>query len=133
MRRLPTRPNLEHLRKQAKDLLALHRRGDPAANARLRDALPAARCRTEAEIAGLGLRLHDAQSCIAREYGFQSWAELKSFVEASAGDLGAHRLAWLRLVYAADIAGGNHRERPAGAYAPGERGADRRRPSAGAA
>jgi ankyrin repeat protein len=114
MKRLPSRPHLEHLRKQAKDLLALYRRDDPAANGRLREALPAARGKADAEIAGLGLRLHDMQSCIAREYGFPSWTDLRSFVEAAAArDSGAIVLGWLRLVYAADIAGGVNRERPA--------------------
>jgi len=117
MKRLPFRPHLEHLRKQAKDLLALYRRNDPDANARIREALPAARGKADAEIAGLGLRLHDMQSCLAREYGFRSWADLRSFVEASAvrdagADIGGAVPAWLRLVYAADIAGGVNRERP---------------------
>jgi hypothetical protein len=113
MRRLPTRPNLEHLRKQAKNLLALYRRNHPEAHARIRLALPAARGKTDAEMAGLGLRLHDMQSCIAREHGFPSWTDLRSFVEASAAhDAATAILAWLRLVYAADMAGGVNRERP---------------------
>src|SRR5262245_55178496 len=113
MKRLPTRPNFEHLRKQAKDLLALYRQDDPDANARIREALPAARGKSDAEIAGLDLRLRDMQSCIAREYGFPSWTDLKSFVEASAvRDASATTVVWLRLVYAADIAGGVNRERP---------------------
>lgn len=82
MQRLPERPNLDHLKKQAKDLLALYRNGDPAAIARFRDALPPAASKDDATIANLGLRLHDAQSCVAREYGLLSWADLRSFVEA---------------------------------------------------
>ena len=31
-----------------------------------------------------GLRLHDAQSCIAREQGFASWPDLKRYVEVQA-------------------------------------------------
>jgi hypothetical protein len=113
MRRLPSRPHLEHLRKQAKDLLALYRRNDPNAIGRIREALPAARGKSDAEIAGFGLRLHDMQSCIAREYGLPSWTDLKSLVEASAAhDADAALLGWLRLAYAADIAGGVNRERP---------------------
>jgi hypothetical protein len=72
MPELPDRPNLAHLKKQAKTLLRQYRDGDPAATARFRDALPNA--------AAGGFHLHDAQSCIAREYGFTSWAELKSYV-----------------------------------------------------
>ena len=119
MRRLPSRPNLEHLKTQAKDLLTLCRQGDAGALGRIREALPAARGKSDAEIVGLGLRLRDMQSCLAREYGFPSWTDLKSFVEAStaqgANDADAAAVAWLRLVYAADIAGGVNRERPSAA------------------
>jgi len=115
MQRLPERPNLDHLKKQAKDLLALYRNRDPAAIARIRNALPAAAGKDDATIANLGLRLHDAQSCVAREYGFLSWADLKSFVEARVAhrdDGAALPLRWLRLVYAGHIAGGANRARP---------------------
>ncbi len=53
-RQLPEKPNLEYLKKQAKELL----RGMP-----------------------LG-KLADAQHTLANEYGFPSWAKLKSHVEA---------------------------------------------------
>lgn len=56
-RRLPAHPNLEHLKKQAKDLLADLRRQNPAA------------------------KLADAQQAVAREYGFATWPQLKSHVE----------------------------------------------------
>jgi len=115
--RLPSRPNLEHLKTQAKDLLTLCRQGDAGALGRIREALPAARGKSDAEI--VGLRLRDMQSCVAREYGFPSWTDLKSFVEAStaqgANDADAAAVAWLRLVYAADIADGMNRERPSAA------------------
>ena len=116
MLRLPARPNLEHLKKRAKGLLARYRSGDPAAIARLRAALPAAVGKPDHVIAGLGLRLRDAQSCIAREYGFASWVDLKSFVEARMASLEDHPaqvLGWLRLVYAGDISGSSNRARPA--------------------
>ena len=115
MKRLANRPNLDHLKKQAKDLLALYRRGDAAAIGRIRKSLPAASDKDDPGIANLGLRLHDAQSCVAREYGFPSWPDLKSFVEARAAHLSGRApspLDWLRLVYAADIAGGANRARP---------------------
>lgn len=72
MKTLPPRANLDHLKRQAKTLLRLYRAGDPAATARFADSLPAAARRTSEEITALRLRLHDAQSCIAREYGFAS-------------------------------------------------------------
>jgi ankyrin repeat protein len=116
MKRMPARPDLGHLKKQAKELLALCRGNDPAATTRFREALPAAAGKSDAAIAALGLRLHDAQSCIAREYGFLSWADLQGFVLArrsQADDPAKAVLQWLRLVYAGDIAGGVNRARPA--------------------
>jgi hypothetical protein len=66
---LPPRPSLEHLRKQAKDLLRDCRAGLPAATDRLasvgrRPATPD------------NVRLADAQFVLAREYGFESWPKL---------------------------------------------------------
>lgn len=114
-KRIPPRPDLGHLKKQAKELLASYRAGDPAACARFHDALPAAHGKPVAAIAGLDLRLHDAQSCIAREYGLASWTELKDLVlarQAQLADPAAAALQWLGLVYAGDIAGGTGRARP---------------------
>jgi ankyrin repeat protein len=115
MKRMPARPDLGHLKKQAKELLALYRSNDPTATARFRDALPATAGKSDPAIAALGLRLHDAQSCVAREYGFASWADLQGFVLArrsQAEDPAKSILYWLRLVYAGDIAGGTNRARP---------------------
>jgi hypothetical protein len=115
MKRLPERPSLEHLKKQAKTLLALYRSDDPAAIERIRNSLPAASRAGEPAGASLGLRLHDAQSCIAREYGFSSWADLKTSVEArveSPADRAASQRRWLSLVYGSDAAGGQDRARP---------------------
>jgi ankyrin repeat protein len=112
----PVLANIEHLRKQAKDLLRLYRREDAAAFERLRGALPAARGKSDSALVALQLRLHDMQSCIAREHGCASWATLKDTVElqrARAQDLQALRLYWLRLVYGSDAAGGNAPARPA--------------------
>jgi hypothetical protein len=57
-RDLPARPNLEHLRKQAKELLA------------------------SLQIQNPECRLADAQHQLAREYGFESWPRLKAHVES---------------------------------------------------
>ena len=57
-RALPAHPNLEHLKKQAKDRLPGLRRQDPAA------------------------QLADAQHAVAREYGFLNWPALKAYVDA---------------------------------------------------
>jgi hypothetical protein len=114
--RLPDRSNFDHLKKQAKDLIRLYRSRDRDAIARFRRALPAAAGRSDEEIAALDLHLHDAQSCVAREYGFASWADLRSYVEiqsASHIDEAARALHWLRLVYSGDVDGrGIDRARP---------------------
>jgi Lon protease-like protein len=81
---LPDRANLDHLKKQAKDLLDAHHRGDAEALARIRDAVPAFAKMTDAEIAAAPFALHDAQSAVAREYGEESWLALKKAVEARA-------------------------------------------------
>ena len=115
MKRLPDRVNLDHLKKQAKDLIRLYRNRDPEAMARFRDALPAAAGRSDAEIASLDLRLHDAQSCVARDYGFASWADLRTYVEAqsaSRNDRAARVLRWLGLVYHGDVDGTVDRANP---------------------
>ncbi|RIX77186.1 ankyrin repeat domain-containing protein [Acidovorax cavernicola] len=115
MKRIPARPDIGHLKKQAKELLALYRSNDPEAFHRFRSALPAASGKTDGALSAQGLRLHDAQSCVAREYGFVSWADLQGFVltrRAQIDDPAKAVLHWLRLVYAGDIAGGTNRARP---------------------
>jgi len=115
MNRLPDRSNLDHLKKQAKDLLRRYRDRDSEAMARFRRALPAAAGRSDDEIASLQLRLHDAQSCVARQYGFASWADLRSYVDvqsASRDDRAGRVSQWLKLVYSGEVAGGANRENP---------------------
>jgi ankyrin repeat protein len=115
MNRLPGRLNLDHLKKQAKDLIRLYRSRDPESIARFRNALPAAADRSDDEITSLKLRLHDAQSCVARDYGFASWADLRRYVEAqsaSRNDRTARVLHWLRLVYSGDVDGTVNRANP---------------------
>lgn len=70
---LGPRPHPDHLREQAKDLLTAHRNGDPDALVRFQQGLPAPKPEM--------LALHDAQSVIAREYGFASWTRLLRHVE----------------------------------------------------
>jgi Lon protease-like protein len=84
-RELPSRPHLDHLKKQAKELLAAHKRGEDEAMERLRAALPSLARKPAAEIAGAKIALHDAQSAIAREYGFASWNELRAEVARRSG------------------------------------------------
>jgi ankyrin repeat protein len=77
-RSLPERPNLAHLKHQAKDLLKSHRAADADALARIRQSLP--RCQGHAldAIARSQFQLSDALFVIAREYGFNDWPALKA-------------------------------------------------------
>ena len=81
MARLPDHPNFEHLKKQAKDLFRLYKSNDSSAFERFRRSLPAAKGRDDNAIAALGLKLRDAQSTIAREYGLPSWRNLRNNVD----------------------------------------------------
>ncbi len=115
MPQLPDRPNSDHLKRQAKDLLRSYRSGDPDAIARFGRALPSARNLGRADIISRGFRLHDAQSCIAREYGFASWDELTVHVEAQSltrGDRAGRLRNWLALAYGGDVTGSLNPARP---------------------
>jgi ankyrin repeat protein len=76
----PERPNLEQLKRQAKDLLRSARERNSEAFARFR-ILPAFSQSTGEQLARAPLALHDAQSVIAREHGFDSWNALRERVE----------------------------------------------------
>jgi hypothetical protein len=76
VRPLPTRPNLEFERKQAKKLLALLRRENAEALGRVHARLKGTRGTKPAEY-----KLSDAQFTIAREYGFTSWPRLVEYFE----------------------------------------------------
>jgi hypothetical protein len=115
MNRSPDRLNLHHLKKQAKDLIRRYRSGDAEAIARFRRTLPAAADRSDGEIASLKFRLHDAQSCVARDYGLPSWADLKRYVEVqstSHQERAARVLHWLGLVYSGEVDGTVNRANP---------------------
>ena len=68
---LPERANLEQLKKQAKYLLHAARAKDPTAAQRFH-APPAFSLKSGVGPDALSLAVHDAQSVIAREYGFKS-------------------------------------------------------------
>jgi uncharacterized protein (TIGR03067 family) len=78
---LPARPNLDHLRKQAKTLLADLKAGAADAARTFITHLPEARTLTPAKVRMAGFRLADAQSAIARQQGFDSWSALTRHVE----------------------------------------------------
>ncbi len=70
-RRLPPQPNLEQLRKQARELLERYRAGDAASVAEVQ--------RYERNPSNFAL--NDAQRVLARAYGYASWPKLKAFVD----------------------------------------------------
>ncbi len=78
---LPARPHLDHLRRQAKSLLAAVKAGDAQAITTLRDFLPSAEGMSDAAITQAGFRLADAQSAVVWQSGFASWPSLSRHVE----------------------------------------------------
>ncbi len=71
---LPARPGLDHLRRQARDLLRAAQAGDTTAAGRIRAVADA-------------LTLASAQLAVAREYGFASWTRLRDEVTARTASL----------------------------------------------
>jgi ankyrin repeat protein len=74
-RSLREHPDLDQLKRQAKELLAAYRSGEPAAVAEVHHHFRGADPATFA--------LHDAQLVLARAYGFLSWPKLKAFVDGA--------------------------------------------------
>jgi ankyrin repeat protein len=72
---LPSRPNLDRLKNEAKTLRTAFVAGDPAAIARVAAVLGAR----------ASLKLTDAQRVVAREHGCPTWAKLRARVQASRG------------------------------------------------
>src|SRR2546426_8275135 len=70
---LPSHPNVQYLKKQAKALLRDFHQGKPDAI----EKFTALRLKAPP-------KLSDAQHLIARDYGFDSWSELKERVESLA-------------------------------------------------
>jgi hypothetical protein len=73
-RELPVKPNLDHLKKQAKELLRDFQQGKSQAVERfhsfVKNSTPA------------DAKLADAQHVVARDYGFASWPKLKEHVDS---------------------------------------------------
>ena len=71
MRELPDKPDLNQLRRQARELQRAAARGEVAASEKIRAISPR-------------VTLWSAQLALAREYGFPSWARLKAEIERRA-------------------------------------------------
>ena len=78
VRELPARPSLEHLKKQARQLLRATLQADATATDRFHQA--------QVRFSAPSARLAEAQLVIAREYGFDDWAKLKAHVGALSDD-----------------------------------------------
>lgn len=81
MRRLPPQPSLEHLKKEAKELLRRLRRGE-ADDDRIQRWLPPMNIDGDP---GGRWTLGVVQQALAMSYGFTSWATLKGYIEAAGG------------------------------------------------
>lgn len=87
---LPARPNIDHLRKQAKQLLKAHNAGDPSACSTLR-RLHRFTNATDDEILAAPFTLKEVQFALAMEYGFKDWDALKHHVESLPGARAAEK------------------------------------------
>ena len=72
-RRMRQHPDLEQLKRQAKELRTAFKAGDPAVVREVNQNYDNA----DAE----SFALHDAQLVLARSYGFDSWPKLKAYVD----------------------------------------------------
>ena len=86
IRHLPNDPDLDHLRGQAKSLLAAYRSGDPDARSDFEEFHPRGVEPAEAKLA-------DAQLALARAYQQSSWPRLRVKVDAAARHLARRRAA----------------------------------------
>jgi len=80
---LSKNPNLEHLKRSAKQLLAAHRRGDPRCCTLLRRLHRFSEA-SDHDILVAEVSLHEIQVLVAMHFGFSSWKKLREH-------LGAHR------------------------------------------
>jgi hypothetical protein len=81
-RGLPEQPHLDIPKREARELLAQWRKGEPDALDRVRRRHPKFKDATGGAGAAAGFKLSDAQLVIAREYGFSNWTALKQRIAA---------------------------------------------------
>jgi ankyrin repeat protein len=78
---LPTHPNLEQYRKQAKDLVRILNSAELSALDRIREHHPEFANTSAQQLTTVNFTLTSAQLVIAREHGFASWPKLKQHIE----------------------------------------------------
>ena len=77
---LPPRPDLGHLKRQAKNLLKAHQQGDADACSILRQLYRFSHT-SDAQILTSEVKLNEIQFALALDYGFSSWNALKHHIE----------------------------------------------------
>jgi catechol 2,3-dioxygenase-like lactoylglutathione lyase family enzyme len=75
-------PNIENLKKQAKQYLRWHREQYYPVAAEIRASLPRFHGLSDEQVLDADFKLADAQELVARQRGFQSWQALKSGADA---------------------------------------------------
>jgi uncharacterized glyoxalase superfamily protein PhnB len=80
-------PNIENLKKQAKQYLRWHRERYYPVAAQIRAALPRFRDLGDEQILESSFRLADAQELVARQLGFEGWQALKSGADAMTDEI----------------------------------------------
>lgn len=78
-------PNLQNLKKQAKQYLRWHRDGYYPVAAQIRSALPRYRHLTDRQVMDSSFKLRDAQELIARQLAFESWEALRRGIRFMSG------------------------------------------------
>jgi len=90
---LPPRPSLDHLRRQAKNLLKAHQQGEAGACSILRQLHRFSHL-SDAQILASDVKLNEVQFALALDYGFSSWNALRQHVDQLAiagGEVTVHR------------------------------------------
>ncbi len=82
---LPSTPNLEHLKKQAKQLVQGHQAGEVEAFNRIKASFPKLMSASVQDILAAEFSLCNAQLVVAREYGFSTWTDLLTAVKTPGG------------------------------------------------
>jgi len=75
-------PNVENLKKQAKQYLRWHRQRYYPVAAKIRTALPRFRHLNDSQVLAADFKLSDAQELVARQIGFDGWQALKAGTQA---------------------------------------------------
>jgi hypothetical protein len=103
---LPHGATVEEYRQQATVLFAALQSGEQGALWRVKWEHPHFRGQGLAEVKAAALEMADAEAVIAREYGFEGWAELEEFAQAvrRAGPVASFEAA-VEAVVAGDVAG----------------------------